>query len=393
MKGKHTSQMLKRQEGYILKHIDQKTYLLPYGQKIADLKKGVQLNESGEFIWNALAEPQSLCTLQDLLSSEYALDADSKAQLCDDVAQFVKELLQFGILREDLQLIQNNPYKTIQLADCRIRLMCPADAFPEQFHSFILDPDSASGDSDMDIEIIFGQPRSHQNGTILIRNKELVIIQWEEGYILQFPTLENIFEAYITTDGTYARIYCCSFQNESDRENLFLAIRPCFLYKAQLNGCFAIHSASILYQNQAWLFSGHSGMGKSTHTALWHKIVHTPYLNGDLNLIGIKEGIPVVYGIPWCGTSHIFTEKTYSLGGIILLGRDTTDHVITLKHHEKILQVMQRMISPSWSATLMERNLDFAANLVAQVPVYKLLCTKEASAVKVIKKEIDSSFT
>lgn len=28
--------MLKRQEGYILKHIDDKTYLLPYGQKIAD---------------------------------------------------------------------------------------------------------------------------------------------------------------------------------------------------------------------------------------------------------------------------------------------------------------------------------------------------------------------
>ena len=86
-------------------------------------------------------------------------------------------------------------------------------------------------------------------------------------------------------------------------------------------------------------------MGKSTHTALWHDLIGTPYLNGDLNLIGIKDGYYQVYGIPWCGTSGIFTTKTYPLGGLILLGRASDDHLETLDDTLKTLRVMQRLIS------------------------------------------------
>lgn len=394
--------MLKRQEGYILKHIDDKTYLLPYGQKIADLQKGILLNDTGAFIWNALEHPQDINTLQDLLISHYALDSTIETQIREDVSQFIKQLLQLGILREELHRLDSPYYKTLQIANCIVRLYGPAQIFTEQFAPFYLPPEVSSecygtGEgtsqtecSDMDIEIILKTPRNHQNGRTLLRNKELIVSCWEEGYLLQFPTLGNIIEAQITTNGSYVRIYCKNTILKSDCENLFLAIRPCFLYKAQREGCFAIHSASILYQDQAWLFSGHSGMGKSTHTALWHNILHTPYLNGDLNLVAQKNGQPVVYGIPWCGTSHISTAKTYPLGGIVLLGRADTDYIVTLEHYEKVLQVMQRMISPSWHASLMECNLNFANVLADMIPVYKLMCTKTPSALEVIKAHIDT---
>ena len=69
-------------------------------------------------------------------------------------------------------------------------------------------------------------------------------------------------------------------------------------------------------------------MGKSTHTALWHELFDTPYLNGDLNLLGLDKDHIIAYGIPWCGTSGIFTAEAYELGGIILLGRDLqTDYL------------------------------------------------------------------
>lgn len=131
-------------------------------------------------------------------------------------------------------------------------------------------------------------------------------------------------------------------------------------------------------------------MGKSTHTDLWHDLLHTPYLNGDLNLVAQKNGQPVVYGIPWCGTSQISTAKTYPLGGIVLLGRADIDYLVDLEHYEKVLQVMQRMISPSWSASLMECNLDFAHILADTIPIYKLMCTKNPSALEVIKTQIDT---
>lgn len=40
---------IKRQEGYCLKKIAGVQYLLPYGQKVADQKKGIVLNDTGVF--------------------------------------------------------------------------------------------------------------------------------------------------------------------------------------------------------------------------------------------------------------------------------------------------------------------------------------------------------
>ena len=90
-------------------------------------------------------------------------------------------------------------------------------------------------------------------------------------------------------------------------------------------------------------FSGHSGMGKSTHTNLWKEQFGTKIINGDLNLIGWSngeqanigqsvdkpgsKGHPIVYGMPWCGTSGIASTKSYPLGGIVLLGRSDNDHL------------------------------------------------------------------
>ncbi len=131
-------------------------------------------------------------------------------------------------------------------------------------------------------------------------------------------------------------------------------------------------------------------MEKSTHTALWHEIFGTPYLNRDLNLLGFKDGQIIVYGIPWCGTSEIFTAEQYVLGGIVLLGRDPqTDRLEKLPPSEKIFRVMQRMISPSWKEILLTRNLSFAEKIVDCVPVLHLLCTKNPSAAHTIKDAID----
>lgn len=122
---------------------------------------------------------------------------------------------------------------------------------------------------------------------------------------------------------------------------------------------------------------------------MWHEQLGVPYLNGDLNLIGRKDGKMVVCGIPWCGTSEIYTTGDYELGGIVLLGRDTKDHVEPLIMYEKIMRVMQRMISPVWKEELLEKNLEIAKVIAKEVPVLHLFCTKEISAVETVKEEID----
>ena len=257
----------------------------------------------------------------------------------------------------------------------------------------------------MQIEILQRTTSFHPNGKTLIRNEELVVCENEQGYIILFPSMNQIREAHMTADGRFVQIYVKGLDKEKTKEELFHAIRHFFLFFAQRQGFFAIHSASIFYRDQVWLFSGHSGMGKSTHTNLWKEQFGTKIINGDLNLIGWSngeqdnigqsvnkqgsKGNPIVYGMPWCGTSGIASTKSYPLGGIVLLGRSDNDHFESLQNDQKIVRVMQRMISPVWTEDMLEANLKCAAKLAKEVPIYYLLCTKEPSAAYVMKARID----
>lgn len=113
---------IKRQEGYCLKEIAGVHYLLPYGQKVADQRKGIVLNETGVFLWNELQETMTDEELAEKLVHYYSADGEAanetqdeiqdqtkdkiqnqvqdqiQDQIRQDVKQFVQELLLLGIL-------------------------------------------------------------------------------------------------------------------------------------------------------------------------------------------------------------------------------------------------------------------------------------------------------
>ena len=448
---------IKRQEGYCLKEIAGVHYLLPYGQKVADQRKGIVLNETGVFLWNELQTSMTDDALAEKLVHHYSADGEEanetqdeiqdqtqdkiqnqmQDQIRQDVKQFVQELLSLAILQECLRPVcaedandatcvypTKEPFvECLEIAGMRIALYGSRELISSQFDAFLKDCSSAQGKSkselqtesqmkmqikmpvQMQIEILQRTTPFHPNGKTLIRNEELVVCENEQGYIIMFPSMNQIRETHMTRDGRFVQIYVKGVDKEKTKEELFHAIRHFFLFFAQRQGFFAIHSASILYRDQVWLFSGHSGMGKSTHTNLWKEQFGTKIINGDLNLIGWSngeqtnigqsvdkpgsKGHPIVYGMPWCGTSGIASTKSYPLGGIVLLGRSDNDHFESLTNDQKIVRVMQRMISPVWTEDMLEANLECAAKLAKEVPIYYLLCTKEPSAAYVMKARID----
>lgn len=448
---------IKRQEGYCLKEIAGVHYLLPYGQKVADQRKGIVLNETGVFLWNELQTSMTDDALAEKLVHHYSADGEEanetqdeiqdqtqdkiqnqmQDQIRQDVKQFVQELLSLAILQECLRPVcaedandatcvypTKEPFvECLEIAGMRIALYGSRELISSQFDAFLKDCSSAQGKSkselqtesqikmqikmpvQMQIEILQRTTPFHPNGKTLIRNEELVVCENEQGYIIMFPSMNQIREAHMTRDGRFVQIYVKGVDKEKTKEELFHAIRHFFLFFAQRQGFFAIHSASILYRDQVWLFSGHSGMGKSTHTNLWKEQFGTKIINGDLNLIGWSngeqtnigqsvdkpgaKGHTIVYGMPWCGTSGIASIKSYPLGGIVLLGRSDNDHFESLTNDQKIVRVMQRMISPVWTEDMLETNLKCAAKLAKEVPIYYLLCTKEPSAAYVMKARID----
>ena len=382
--------MIRRQSGYILRKIEDSWQLLPFGQRIADQRHGMTFNETGADIWNLLEFPKSKEELIRLLAEKYEVSEDAYAELAEDIESFLDQLLALGVLRETCPAVEQPFYQELCIAGLQIAFYGEPEWFLEEWNLFVIE--KADYLPDQQIELIPYRLPERQNGTILLQNKELMVCQTEDGYVLHFPTMENIRAVELSEDGSRVRMYIFPGNKQEYRENIFHAVRHCFLYLAQKKGLYAIHSASLLYQGKAWLFSGHSGAGKSTHTNLWNEQFETPVLNGDLNLVGEQDGNLLVYGIPWCGTSGICTKETYPLGGIVLLAQDAQNRLETLTQTEKILRVMQRMISPAWLSGQLDRNLEFAGKIAAQIPVCSYHCTKEPEAALHLKENFVDNY-
>lgn len=378
---------MKQNTSFLLREIANVPYLMPYGQMIADHKRGVQINATGVYLWELLEQERTMEELQRLSASYYEIPDDELENFNKDISTFVNQLIALGIIENTMTTVHaTSDSHLLSIGGLTLQLVGADDIFPTEFADFVV-----KESNEVHQQIIFHKrpPRTSTNGTLLLRNKELTVIEQDEQYILLFPQAKQIVEIQLKKDASLAHFYYLPSSDEMFKTDLFHAIRLLYLYLAQKHHMAAIHSASILYQDKIWLFSGHSGMGKSTHTALWNKLYQTPLVNGDLNLLAFEGDTPVVHGIPWCGTSAIYDTKTYPLGGIILLDRAPTDYIEELSADLKQLLVLQRLISPNWTEKLFDINLGLVKNISEKVLICKLHCTKEDSAAETMKNYLD----
>ena len=93
--------MLKKQPGFVLKKIKDSYYLLPFGQQVADQKKGLFLNETGAFLWECLCDTTKHAELVKKLAGHYQLEESDFPMLEEDVNLFLNQLTSFDILKDD----------------------------------------------------------------------------------------------------------------------------------------------------------------------------------------------------------------------------------------------------------------------------------------------------
>lgn len=379
---------MKRNDHYVLKELNGIPYLLPYGQTQADHKRGCRLNEAGTFLWNLLEQEHSREDLIAACAEYYGTTEEDLPSLSEDIDRFLENLNAGDYLAESTKnpILNYSSVKHIKAGDLVIELTGVSEAFSEYFDLFVC---NSTEPADQTVILHPYSPYRHVNGELLLRNDELTIIDAGIQYVLLFPNKKYIEEMHLSKDAALVDIYCCPPYTDAFREELFHAIRFPFLYLAQKHQMAVLHSASFLYQGKAWLFSGSSGTGKSTHTNLWHDLLHVSLLNGDLNVLALEGGKPMVHGLPWCGTSEICDPASYPLGGIILLHQATEDRIEELSSDTKRLLILHRLISPAWTPQMLSANLDLVDKLADRIYIVKLHCTKNASAVDVMKKGID----
>ena len=380
---------MKRNSSYTLVKLENDYYLLPFGQMIADQRHGCKVNESGVYIWNLLKDELHFEDILEHLSEYYDMNCKEKEEERPRLKTFLENLADEGIIcltPYDYFLSKFDGY-FYNIAGLLLKLVCPREAIPCEMNDFLFNGNLRR--PDLTISVHTGEPAVSMNGNTLLRNRELVVMDAADTYVLLFPDSPKIIEAHLKKDGSMTYFYCRPDFDDDFRYQFFHAIRLAFLILAKTKNMVVLHSASILYKGKAWLFSAPSGTGKSTHTDLWNSYFGTPIINGDLNLIDVSAASPKVHGIPWCGTSNMCDTLTYPLGGIILLKRDSTDYVEELTDADKELLVSERLITPSWTEEMLNLNLKLTMKITDKVTVCRLHCTQEPSAAITMKEYLD----
>ena len=382
---------MKRTDGFLLKYIEGVPYLLPYGQRIVEHRRNLRLNETSAYLWEILPECASPHELHEKMTTHWEAEtAEERDRLWQDLQGILAQFQAFGLIepfREESWSPNSVSYYNI--ADIRIRIQGAPDSLSAFFAPYAA-ADSTSPELDIRIHPSAPLSTAPLGGELLVCDPELQIVQQTDGSVIHFPSLVHIFEVRTNREDTLADIFCLPPCEDALTEELIPVIRLLFNRYAQTKGMLFLHSASLLYEGKAWLFSGSSGTGKSTHTNLWHTLWGTPVLNGDLNLLAIKDGKPMIYGTPWCGTSGISDSTSYPLGGVVLLKQASGERLETLSPDEQIIGLLQRIISSSDTCFSLYKNLEVIGEITKQIPVFRLHCTKEPQAAIYMKEQIDA---
>lgn len=134
-------------------------------------------------------------------------------------------------------------------------------------------------------------------------------------------------------------------------------------------GAFVIHGAAIAVNDEAYLFTANSGVGKTTHTMKWLENVPGAYaVNGDKPLV-LTGDMPMVCGSPWAGKEGLYTNKMVPLKAIIVLERSEENEIHRIPFAEAFPALFQQIHRPE-EIEKMRKSLSLLKTLDGKVDCY-----------------------
>ena len=145
-----------------------------------------------------------------------------------------------------------------------------------------------------------------------------------------------------------------------------------------------LHASALEYEGKAYLFSGPSGVGKSTHTRFWQQTFGeaAQIFNDDKPALRFLDGCWYAYGTPWCGKDGIHQNKKVPLAGICFLKQAKENAIRRMTAPEAVSHIYSQTMYALRKPEDMDRLLANMDNLVRCVPVWELQNTPGRDAAK-----------
>lgn len=143
-----------------------------------------------------------------------------------------------------------------------------------------------------------------------------------------------------------------------------------------------LHASAVELDGKAYLFSGQSGMGKSTHTRLWKSTFgeKAQLFNDDKPPLRCIDGVWYAYGAPWCGKDGINQNVKVPLAGICFLQQAKENHIRRLSQKEALPRIISQTLNRFQYLDNLDRMVAAVETLVTKIPVFLLENRPEPAA-------------
>lgn len=160
-----------------------------------------------------------------------------------------------------------------------------------------------------------------------------------------------------------------------------------------LQNSFAFHCAYLDFEGKAILFSGPSGIGKTTHTNLWCQYLpdQAKVLNGDKCLLSREGNTFYANGWPICGSSGICHNERREVRAVILLQQAPENRLIEEKKILTFRRVLEQLTVNYWNREFTEAAMTFADSLVSTLPCFTYGCNISREAVDILYQQLITS--
>lgn len=155
---------------------------------------------------------------------------------------------------------------------------------------------------------------------------------------------------------------------------------------------FLIHATSVRVDEDAYLFLGPSGAGKTTHARLWEQYFGDRFtvINDDKPIIRVTDEEILVCGSPWSGKERWCNNIDAPLRGAVNLNQATENRVEKLSQGDA-WRVMMNQVYRSSDAETMKRTMRLLDEVINRRAIYEMECAEDPGAARIAYRAISES--
>ena len=191
----------------------------------------------------------------------------------------------------------------------------------------------------------------------------------------------------ISTSSDYSVVVFTPHIKEYEHYDLQWMMFP-FEGRVLYKGGIVLHGAAVEYRQKGFIFAGISGSGKSTQANLWQKHRNALILNGDCPAVRIIDGMPIMFGTPWCGTSGQAINRQVPLSYVVLLKKGENNTLIELNETEAYLALLSNVLRSNFDTKSLDLSIENLKSLIGHIRVFEYTCTKGPEAVDILEKKL-----